>query len=1141
MAGTDYSQYSGNLTDYSRFAGASSVQDAQEREMAGWERTLDLLSRTTYVSAGFMDRILDEDTRNVAEAWNFARGEFFTPEERLTYSDVLKNHAPEWSAEHPVANFIAGLGMDIALDPLTYVGPGLIKGAGQLTGGIFRGAVKSTKALNQIRKGTMFADVGDDAARGMALGVAEFSDEAGSFTRAGIEFQETRRAYTEIEAARKATEKAVGRQFDKRFGNLQKRQSKEIVAHETAAARRLRNAETSALQDIEQYGIADARRVRDIRAGYPTLPERSVQQAGVLGRDSRLPAGATPRKGPRTKKVGELRQAAEARKHFKVVPEQSINPKYGKGQGPGFMGEPGDITRLGPPLADDAGSQMALRSTEKLDATAVNKLGKPVKDPLRGRSGTPHSEEVISYLDEVKAPVRKQIQTELAEMNVRHQGQLAKLGKMRKAALNDGLDSKKLAGEMGRAASVKARVARRWQVPIDKRAADVLTNEGIRAALEVGPKLPLGRALKLEWNKLDKTLGVMSGLRRLEKTVSHSDSWFGRKWDSAKELLQRDYKLPDWLISHRNLLYGKMLRAVPRVQDELSEIFGTLSKADSERLGAKMYDVFWETEQVKKANNGLKAGEAAAIRAKHMSDLTESERVVMARVYQRFEDIGQLDREADLVSDLLENYVPGIYENLEKNFFGMSKKLRKNLANEFTPGESKVFRSLDELTAAGLKPVKDLQTIYTARVLAHEQGIAYATFNSTLEAMYPGLRMVKMAGPDDVLQYKTTIRRADIRKKYPGATMVTDGPSKGAWKAKDGTLLTPSDRTINEISYIGQGLYGPEGFAGANKIWRGYDKALSWFRAAATVLKPAFAAKQVMANTAQVYLEFGAKGMKIYDPRVMMDTAMIMSRNDAHFAMRDVYGVVIQGKQLTEEAFRMGMLTNTPMDVGLAKNWNPRNVREMKRLVNRERAIRQVSHNNKAAEGFTRTFLGALKYTDLPGHVEDWYRVSTFLNARRMGMPAEQAAKHTNNALFNYMHGLSEFEAKVARRIIPFYSYQRFAVPLIAKTFLQAPGRVANAAKVSDAFFNVWNKFDDGATLTSSEQHVLPGWLVDQPHSFYDFDDRMRATFTTFNSFTPLDLISTFQELFPGGEPKGTFDLDEGLGRAVEKGVLSQV
>jgi len=752
----------------------------------------------------------------------------------------------------------------------------------------------------------------------------------------------------------------------------------------------------------------------------------------------------------------------------------------------------------------------------------------------------PHSDDIISYVDEIQEPLKLRHQEKLAELNLSHQKDLRMLKEWRIKATNDGINIKEQATLIGRHRANSARLQAKWMQPVEKRAADALSNLKLREELLASPKLSLKQAIGAEWKGLDKSLGIVSGAKNLEKVIASSDNWVGKKWDLAKELFKRDYKIPEWLIDARHLLYGKILRAVPRVQNELKGIFGTMDGKTSEKLGQKFYEIFWETERVKKAQGGLKVNQAADIRMSHLKDLTDEERIVAAKVYQRFQEVGKLDFEAGLVDELIENYVPGLYTNLEKNFLGMSKKLRKNLPNEFTPGENKLFRSLDEITAAGLKPVRDLQTLFTARVLAHEQGLAQALFNSSLETMYPGLKMVRSAGPDDILRYKTSVRTKDLKKAHPGATLVTEGQSKGAWKAKDGTLLTPSDRVVNEISYIGNGLYGPEGFAGANRLLQRYDKSLGWFRAAATVLKPAFAVKQIMSNTAQVYLEFGAKGLKMFDPRVMVDTAMIMSRNDGAFALRNVFGETLHGKQLAQEAFEHGMLTNTPMDVGLAKNWNPRNVREMQRLVNRERNIRRVASDSDVAEGFTRTFLGALKYTDLPGHVEDWFRVSTFINARRMGFSPEQAAKHTQNALFDYLHGLSEFEAKWARRVVPFYSYQRFAIPLMGKIMATHPGRVQNLAKTTDAFFKVQNKIGKGETLTESERRVLPDWLMDQPHAFAEFDGRMRATFGTFNSFTPLDLITNFQELF-GAEGKGDFDLDEGLGRVLEKGVMSQV
>jgi hypothetical protein len=1092
--------------------------------MKGWERTVDLLSRGTYVSAGFVDRMLDPDVRNAAEAWNFARGEFITPEDRLTFSDVLKRHAPAWSARNPVKNFVLGLGMDIALDPLTYLGGGAVKGAFSLTSGALRGAAKGLRLGGRLAKGDDVWNIGNAVASGMTAGMADEAAEAGvKFSRYAIEHQETKRAYDALSQSRRATERSIGREYEKRLARIQKRQAEDLFAFEKAKARGLEQGTTKALQDVGQYGKAEeARRVGGVLEDFPSVPERVV-------------GGPKPRPGGQTQQIKKMRQAAKERKLFESVPEQAIQPEAVPKTRTQVTGTPSQIVRPGKAIRLPKSPQLPLREAgEALPATSVSATRKLVEPTAE------LSEETVKYVNDALAPLKEGYLKELSLITERHGMQHRALKEWKQKALNDGLNILNEAQQIGRARSTTARMTMKWLPPAAKRGADVLSTPAIREGIEAVGKAGFVKAIGAEYKALDKSLGIMSGARRLEKWISQSDSWFGRKWDTAKELFNRDYKIPAWIVEGRNRLYGQMLRAVPRVQDDLADIFGTLSKADSEKLGQRMYETYWETEKVRKAQGGLKVGQAAEIRAKHMNDLTDAEKVVVAKVYSNFDRIGMLDQQAGMIDELLDNYVPGLYENIEKNFLGMSKKQRANIPNAYTPGEAKALRSLDEIEAAGLKPVYDLQTIFTARAMAHHNAQAQHTFNRMLELAYPGLKMVKGAGPDEPLRYAVSIREADILKEFKGARKIDKGVNKGAWQAKDGSLLTPSHRVYNEISFIGDGLYGPEAFGQANKLLQGYDRMLGFFRGAATVLKPAFAIKQILSNNAQVYLEFGAKGMKIWDPRTMVDTAMMMARHEGKFGITNVYGQAITGKQLYREVLEHGMMTNTVMDPSLGKNWMPNNIKQMQRLVNRERMIRKVSANNEVGEGITRTFLGTLKYTDLPGHVEDWFRISTFTNARRIGMSADQAAKHTQNALFNYLHGLSDFEARWARRVVPFYSYQRFALPLIGRIAATHPGRVANLGKVTDAAFKSFNKIHKGETLNESERRAIPGWLLDQPMAFAEFNERMQATFHTFNSFSPLDLITNYQE-FGGMEEDGEWDIDGGIFRAIQKGALSQM
>lgn len=126
---------------------------------------IDFLSRPLYGVGSVVDNAVDmfsgERPDNVGDwlkklpNYAFVR-EMLFPEKRMTVSDAAFQNLPKpETALDGTGRFILGLGLDIAADPLTYVGAGAIKsvlGAGaKLPGvrGIVQGAQKGLKALPQ--------------------------------------------------------------------------------------------------------------------------------------------------------------------------------------------------------------------------------------------------------------------------------------------------------------------------------------------------------------------------------------------------------------------------------------------------------------------------------------------------------------------------------------------------------------------------------------------------------------------------------------------------------------------------------------------------------------------------------------------------------------------------------------------------------------------------------------------------------------------------------------------------------------------------------------------------------------------------------------------------------------------------------
>lgn len=95
--------------------------------------TIDLLSRGNYASARFADGLANR-SEGILNTLYSAGKELVAPEERLSYSDVIKRYDPEFAKNHPYATSTLGFIGDVALDPTTYLGVGLF-GDGIKVGG----------------------------------------------------------------------------------------------------------------------------------------------------------------------------------------------------------------------------------------------------------------------------------------------------------------------------------------------------------------------------------------------------------------------------------------------------------------------------------------------------------------------------------------------------------------------------------------------------------------------------------------------------------------------------------------------------------------------------------------------------------------------------------------------------------------------------------------------------------------------------------------------------------------------------------------------------------------------------------------------------------------------------------------------
>tara|TARA_Y100000310_G_scaffold65897_2_gene61342 strand:+ start:202 stop:1884 length:1683 start_codon:yes stop_codon:yes gene_type:complete len=92
--------------------------------------------------------------------------------------------------------------------------------------------------------------------------------------------------------------------------------------------------------------------------------------------------------------------------------------------------------------------------------------------------------------------------------------------------------------------------------------------------------------------------------------------------------------------------------------------------------------------------------------------------------------------------------------------------------------------------------------------------------------------------------------------------------------------------------------------------------------------------------------------------------------------------------------------------------------------------------------------------------VENNGRWALFLDGFMKGDPADVAAKATKTWHFDYRN-LTEIEKRLFRFIIPFYAWQRFAVPRMAMAIVEQPGKFARLPKIKQAMENLHSDWKD--------------------------------------------------------------------------------
>jgi hypothetical protein len=224
-------------------------------------------------------------------------------------------------------------------------------------------------------------------------------------------------------------------------------------------------------------------------------------------------------------------------------------------------------------------------------------------------------------------------------------------------------------------------------------------------------------------------------------------------------------------------------------------------------------------------------------------------------------------------------------------------------------------------------------------------------------------------------------------------------------------------------------LYIPE--REATMLGKIYDKTLRLWRTQATVLRPGFHSTNMQGNAFNGALLAGA----LHPGRYLEAATWNFAKAKGFPNMPNVGRYTAQQVDDYMERFGVGgaghSFTNELMEEGADA------------VLLSKLEGRRITHRNP------------LKQTvhvarETGQKIEDFSKRALFFDRLHKGDSLEQAAAVVDKFLFDYSD-LTDFERRVARRIMPFYTWSRKNIPLQVEQLLEQPGKYSAVAKSQQA------------------------------------------------------------------------------------------
>lgn len=1021
-------------------------------------QVLDVLSRGQYASAAFTDTLLSQGLTALPSAIYNAASEGISPQARLSYTDLFNRYAPEFSKDNPYTTYTLGLALDIVLDPVTYIGVGLI-GKGKKIGG---------QVVNNLGE-QVFKKILSNESKKLAL---EFGDD-------------------------------VARVFEKRNSALFYRATNEnLIANQSAEkifSTLLSDPtyKTSKLAELGLEEFADKVLTKEKGLRFYFGLGKTEKEIPIYKALDPIFSGLGINRITE-KAVGIKNAILESEKIGKYIPSKEllkiddelkeVLPFYEN-----------NLSNINESVLDDVLSIATGVKDKTIDQNKLSmaflEAGK-IKEGFKGVRGFMTIDEQAEVLQSViKTNNLSANETQLFSSLLQREADINFV----ETGLDKLIDSIRLFTQ-SKEANVVVKNAddliRYKQVLLDGTASSfVASNKELQGKLfsleslkqDFGKNINVGKKLNKEGKEIDNIVSYGDGIKSLNDDV-------------LSEFAKKEKLSPDFAGS---ILGGKNSPIISGAAKEkdLSKFVRLLSRKgfialnpdDAAKFGTIVDDSLTEISQTifTKEDGSI----VRLVKEQINADTYKFDIIKSVKATSKEFNVNNLGKESfdTLTLAQVKNSAKAVDDGVILDPFGVVLQNKKS-GDEFT--------------------------------LLYEKAMANGVdINTNAITLYTQRAMVAL--------------KEQTKKSFETAAKITYGAEK----------FEDLPRKLKErLTYLGEGLYKSGVAESTTNLLKFYDNALSFFKIQTTVARPAFAVRQTIQNPIQYALFAGKNPLEIFvnnnpllkaDPRVLTESAMILgmradntfnsavpdfvqnaalSANNKAAAFQTVdilknktnvgeldkiiisnpLGQKMTGFELLESAKKLGILKGASSDISTLQR-------------NAEKELSQLLGNSNDKNGVISFFKNNLAYWKAPQQVEDFYRMSYFINGFRSGLDLKESAKMVDKALFNYQTGLTQFETRVMKRIIPFYAFQRNAIPAIITTALTTPGRLATTYKAQEKFFDVWNKLQGGEDLTPYERQISPDFIFEQSSVFAGRNEKGELVYNTFNGLTPLDAINLLE------------------------------